>query len=447
VLPEREHKRFSPSRSERFIPCRGSVNLIERSTPRPDTAWAREGRIAHEILEAGLKNNAKTATEAQGYSAFKGQDLTPHIRSSIVEFKASINDALDYVWGKLEELQLYYDDVVLFVEVQVDPPVASAPGEAAGFCDIAIYSAKARRLWVIDYKHGAGIAKAVVGNTQVTQYAAGFLYDAKQYVDPASVDIVTLVIIQPRAFHKDGDIREYEVTPQYVKEYLAYLDGVIADALRPDAPLNPGEEQCRFCDARDKCPAAQSLALSVVNKQFINVGDVAAPKMPDPKALDMQRLAYIKSMRSFVESWFDACDDALKDNIMKGQPGHGYKAVEAHAQREYDAAAYPEPERVKALASLVGCNDWELYNVKLKPLTEMEMLVKDAFKRRAGHGRKKKAAEEAAQMFAYFTIKRSSGTLTIVEDSDPRPPANLAAKFYSQLPEIAPPPTTEGKVK
>ena len=72
-------------------------------------------------------------------------------------------------------------------------------------------------------------------------------------------------------------------------------------------------------------------------------------------------------------------------------------------------------------------------------------MVVDSFKRRAGHGRKKAAAEDAKQMFAYFTIKQPSGTLTIVEESDPRPAANLAAKFYSHLPEIAPPPTTEGK--
>lgn len=442
---ERIHTRFSPSRSEQFFLCPGSVNLLARTPSRPTSPYAVGGDIAHAVLEAGLKNGCTNATqsiELTEYGLGVLEEMYKEAVPDIIDFKASINDALDYVWELMNSLNAQYGDAQMFVEVRVDPPISSAPGEAAGFCDIAIYSAKARRLWVIDYKHGAGVTKSVVGNTQVKQYAAGFLYDDNAPVDKNNVDTVTLVIIQPRAFHPDGDIREYNTSPLELADYLIELDEQIAICMEPNAPLVPGVEQCRFCDARSTCPAIEAKSLSVMREQFKTVRDLRAPALPDVKTLDPFRLGYIKQQMPLIYSWLNDVDKHIYELNMNGIHVPGTKLVEVDAKREWFEK--DELKRAEALAALIGCDQTDLYRVKFETITNTEKMIVDAFKRRVSKGRKKQAAEEAKQLFAYHTIKESSGNLTVVLDDDPRPPANRAIKSFGQLntQEILPPLTS-----
>lgn len=431
-MTNRTHREFSPSQSERFTLCRGSVNLLRKVTARPSSAAAIEGTEAHEVLEAGLTNKCTNAIDALAASKHRGTQRNQ-------DFLNSVNDALNYVWTLLDELEMLYGDAQLFIEYEVNPPVQSAPGQAAGYCDIAIYSAKARRLWVIDFKHGY-LAKAVIGNTQVKQYAAGFLYDERGFIDPTSVDIVTLVIIQPRAYHPDGDTREYDVTPGDIFDYLMDLDLVIADCLRFDAPLTPGDDQCRFCDARPTCPAVEAKGLALVNETFANIRDVAAPKIPDVNGLDVNRLSYIKQHRAALVGFLDAVDDKIEELIKSGVPVPGFKQVATQARRKWHGNV---DERMIKMAALIGVPDYELYNVEPKGIVETEAMMVAAFKARAPRGKKEKAAEEAHQTFAFFTTKETSGNTTIVPEDDPRPSASKASLTFGSLPSILPPPSTK----
>lgn len=444
----RTHRLFSPSQSERFTLCRGSVNLLRRTPPRPSSKYAEEGTRAHEVLEAGLRNNCKTATEALALSQHAG--MTFENRQVEIEFKSSINDALDYVWTLLEELNIFYGDAVLFIEQDVNPPITSAPGEAAGYCDIAIYSASARRLWVIDYKHGAGIAKAIKGNTQVTQYGCGFLFDERCFVDPSCIDLVTLVIIQPRAFHADGDIREYDTTPAALWDYLQSLDDIIADCMRHDAPLTAGSH-CKdtFCDALATCPAAEAMAVGVARNTFATIRDVAAPKLPDPRTIDINRLSHIKQMQPILKGWLDAVDQYIEEIMRSGQEVPGFKMAETQARREWyldgknaDEDAATANNIAHKVAALAGASPIDMFRTKLITITDAEKLVVDAFKARVGRGKKKQAAEDGKQAMAFLTLKQSSGNLTVVPADDERPAVNLADKTFGQLSGLLPPPTT-----
>lgn len=428
---EREHREFSPSRSERFILCPGSVNLLRRTPARERTIYADEGDVAHKVLEAGLTTFAINANQAIENSIYCCEDFDS-------EFKASINEALSYVWGVMQEVNGKYGDAVLYVETFVNPPVAAAPGEAGGYCDVAIYSAKARHLWVVDYKHGVGIAKAVVGNTQVKQYAAGFLFDENRLVDPESVDDVTLVIVQPRAYHPDGDIREYQTTPGHLWDYLLELEGYIEEALKPDAPLKPGVDQCRFCEARSACPALEARAVAIINPQFNNTRQVTVATLPDPKTMDVQRLSYIKQQFELFRIFMNGVDSHVDELVRSGVHVPGWKMVETNPKRVWYG---DENERAYKLASLIGCKPSDLYRTSFKTLTDVEELVVTAFKSRVGKGRKKQAAEEAKQLFAYFTIKESSGNLTLVPEDDPRPAVNKALQSFETIRGAIEPPT------
>lgn len=432
---EREHRRFSPSQAERFSVCTGSTSLLARVPARPSGPYAIEGTTGHEVLECGLANGIRTAREAHEASIHCCVELDEEYGGPYENFYFSIQVALNHVYSILAA----NPGSVVWLERRVSPPVENAPGEADGFCDILIWCPGIATLYVIDYKHGAGVSKNVVDNKQVMQYGAGALYGVDAVVDPQLVDTVVLTIIQPRAFHKDGMVREYEITPWELYEYLGELDGWIAANLDPRAPLVPDDngkttDHCRFCDAKTLCPAREARALSPlmeVGNKLITIENVTAPSLPEPSSLDRMKLGRIRAAAGMLKKWLDDVDDHVKELLMQGFDIPGAKLVEVKERRQW----YGDPDdTAKKAAALAGKNVDELMTKpKLLPLTQVEAMVVETYKLRAPHGKKKKAAEEAKQAFAFLTIKQSSGNLTVADDTDPRPAVKGRVEAFNQI--------------
>lgn len=433
-----EHKRFSPSQSERFFNCVGSTALIERLPARDTSPYAEEGRIAHAVLEAGLRNKDTKVKWAVLHSEFKDHELC----KGYTNFHYSIQDALDHIWHVVEELDMLYGDVVIGIEEYVEPPSKNAPGEADGWVDVYIYSLHGRVIHVIDYKHGAGVAKAAEGNTQVTQYAGGLLYGPRPVVDWRNIDKVFLTIIQPRAYHPEGDIRESIVTPQFVWNYILEMDAAIARNLMPHAPLNPGLSWCQFCPARSSCPAlAKSVTGAILNDLNKDVSDLTEKSMPDIKSLDVGRLGYILAMKPMIATWLKGVESHADELSRRGVQIPGFKRVLTQAKRQYEGN---REEIAVQLAALIGCHYHELYQEpKLLNIGDMEERVIEAFKARVGRGKKKQAAEEANKMFAFFTTKESSGNTTLVPLADARPALDKVQQTFGHLAGLLPPQPTE----
>jgi hypothetical protein len=450
MTQERAHRKYSPSSAERVINCRGSTELLARVPKSPDSIYAIEGRKAHDVVEAALVNGVRDAREAhENWTTLFFEDLDDGKNN----FYSAIQMMLDYVYDLLDE----YPDAVLYTERFVDPPVASLPGAAGGYCDVAVHISSIRTLFVIDYKHGAGVAKSAKDNPQPMQYAAGFLYEDDAVVDPASVDHLVLAIIQPRAFHEEGPIREHECTPYDAWEYITEYDEVIAEAEAGGAPLTPGEEQCRFCDASPFCPARESKALGVASSAFRSITDVSSTKLTPPHLLDMERLGMIRFHGKTLRKWLDDCDARCQQLAQDGHAVPGAKLVEAIAQRKYYG---DDHEVLRKLAAMIGEGDADkavdeleavlnkypalkkLYRHSIVPITMAEPLVVEAYKRRVGRGRKKQAAMQGKHAFAFLTLKQSSGKLTLVDEDDSRPAANKAQKSFGNIGAglIAPPP-------
>jgi hypothetical protein len=445
-LAQRKHRRFSPSQAERFIACPGSTALLARTTSRSRSKYALQGDLAHEVLAAGLKGQCENATQSIEASIYCGGVFetlyVDQLGINVIDFKASINDALNYVWQLMDDLNKEHGDAVMWVERYVDTPCYTAPGETGGFCDVAIYSAKARRLWVIDYKHGAGIAKAADGNPQVKQYAAGFLFEPGAAVDVATLNDVVLVIIQPRAFHPDGEIREAITTPSELADYLLELEDRVAASLAENAPLNPGIDQCRFCDAAANCPAIEAQSLKAANVAFSSVRDVRPPTLPDPATLDVDRLAYAKQTMPLLKMWMDRVNERAEQLLRSGVAIPGWKMVQSHARRQWFGE---EADRANRLAALIGCEPTDLFETKFITITDAEKKIIESFKKRVARNKRKAAAEDASRMFAFFTTKETSDNLTLVSEDDPRPAVNKAAMAFHDVALLPPP--TNGETK
>lgn len=444
---ERVHRKYSPSQAERFFACHGSNNLLKRVPARPTTPYAQEGADAHAVLEAALNAHYRNARDAH-----KALPAPPALsREDQNDFYNAIQVALDYIHAIFEE----HVDAKMWVERFVNPPLIAAPGEAGGYCDVAVFVPDLRTLFVIDYKHGVGIAKKAEDNYQLMQYAAGFLYEDNAVVNPRNVDAVVLTVIQPRAFHQDGVVREQYVTPHRIWEYLEDLEEVVSECEREDAALTPGEEQCRFCDARTLCPAREAMALQVADSNFTQIQEVKAPALPDIDNIAIQKLAQIRFHAPMLRRFLDDVDKHVEELIREGHSVPGAKLVQAQARRTYYGS---DEDIARQLAAMLGernvdlaINEYnklleqypvleKIFNQKLVTITSAEKLVIEAYKKRVGRKNKKQAAEEAKQAFAFLTLKKPSETLVVVNEDDPRPAVNRAENTFHQIAGAIPPP-------
>lgn len=419
---------------ERKELCPGSDAMEDRvSIPRLDTEYSIEGTRAHIVVDYALKNGIRSAKEAHAETILFDMEFKP-------DFFRAVQMMLNYVYGIMDQ----YPDAVLSTEQQVFPPTDVVPlDQVSGYCDVAIFIPSIRKLYVIDYKHGAGVAKDISrggGSPQPWQYAAGLIYDAtKPAVDPAGVDTVILAIIQPRAFHILGPIRELEVTAYEVFEYLDRMDRAILRARDPNAPLIPGNTQCMFCPAKVECPARQAKAFAAVtppNTMFKGVMDVMTPKIPNPVDMTVEQIAYASQMLPFLKSWIKDFEERRLEILRLGNDIPGLKVVETYARTEWFGDAKDIGPR---LAALIGCDVEDVMQYVLIPPSEAKELVIEKFKSLAGYGRKKLAAEEGAKALAFLTTKNSTGNLTVVPDTDSRAAVVRGPAMFAQLGQLPTP--------
>ena len=430
---ERTHRRYSPSKMERLTLCPGS----DRATfglAEKDSEWSIEGTKAHTVLQAALDNKIRDARTAHiEHSALCMELLDEKDGGPYKRFYSAIDTALDHVYSLLDN----HPNAVMWIETFVDPPSDAAPGETGGYCDIAIYDPDTKTLWIIDYKHGQGIVKAVRGNPQPMQYAAGFLYDQQSPLNagrhgggvfvPNDVERVVLAILQPRAVSPDGEERSVELTPYEVYEYLATMDDTISKCKDEKAPLIPGQDQCRFCPLNGNgCPAQEAKALAAVSQTFQRVEDIDQNVVPNPYELDGEHAERAALALPFLRNWANAVEKRLYALIQQGYRPQWHKIVEAEARRQW----HGDPVDIaKRFMELTGCQYEEIMRPKLLTITEADELIVDAYKAKAPRGKKKAAAEDARAAMAFLTLKQSSGKLTLVTLDDARPAVDRSDTF------------------
>lgn len=120
-----------------------------------------------------------------------------------------------------------------------------------GTADFVYHDRETQTLEVNDYKHGRGVLVSVEENSQCMYYACGALEELGLWND---VERVKLRIHQPRGFHPDGPVREWEVSTAALEEWLWNVLVPGMDRALTSKATASGE-QCRFCPARTRaCP-------------------------------------------------------------------------------------------------------------------------------------------------------------------------------------------------
>jgi hypothetical protein len=105
-------------------------------------------------------------------------------------------------------------------------------------------------------------------NPQLAYYGIGLLNVPS--LKGAAISSVELVIVQPRAPHKDGPVRRWMTDAIHLMDFMDTCAAGAAATEDPDAPLAAGEH-CKFCPAAGICPALRKIAIDQAQAEFVDV--------------------------------------------------------------------------------------------------------------------------------------------------------------------------------
>lgn len=380
TVAAKAHAELGASNASRWMACPGSIRL-SREVPVPTTtAFAQEGTQAHAVAELCLAKNVApdffVGMEIEG--AIVSEEMAEHVRVYVDHCRSWMTVA-DEVW----------------VERKFNLGALNPPGPMFGTADFVAYVASTKTLVITDLKYGQGVVVEAVGNPQLRYYALG----AALSLAPRScypIEQVVMQIVQPRALHPDGVIRQEVISYSDLIEFGAELMAAAKHALGPDAPLVPGEKQCRFCPASGACPAQRDYAQQLAQIEF----SVAPAAVPTPDTLSSAQLAQMMPTLDVVEDYIRAVRAQIAARLDAGDDVPGFKLVQKRPVRRWT-----EQDDIVDMLEGEGYEHTEIYNLALKSPAQIEKLL----------GKK-----EFAQKLGGYVEKVSSGT-KMVPASDPSP--------------------------
>lgn len=320
------HSRLGASSSHRWMACPGSVRLTA-NIPDSGSAYAAEGTRAHELAEWALRMGPET-DPVDAYP----EDMAGYVRQYV-----------DYV----REIEARTGGSLL-VEERLDYSAWVSGGY--GTADAVILAEDA--IHVVDLKYGQGVRVDAPGNSQARLYALG-AYD-RHYLGYAFREVVTH-IVQPRLDHISTEVLTIDELLAFGEEARA----AAARALDSNAPLVPGEKQCRFCAARATCRARAQQQLEVAGEEF-------GERSP-PDTLSLEEIAALLPHLDELKAWASDVQKFALDSALAGAPIAGYKVVEGRSMRRWTDAA------VQALSAHEAAD--RLFSRKLVGIGEAEKIL------------------------------------------------------------------------
>lgn len=357
---DRAHARLAPSAAHRWVACPGSIRLSAGIEEAP-SVYAAEGTAAHEIAAHCLDT---------GFDAdrFKGQIVDTSGKTAAEKFRHGQpngtttfpvdGDMVDSVQTYLDVAREIAQDSEDF-EIEQRLDVSAFVEGIFGTGDFIAYRGDLQRVTICDFKHGRGVAVEVAENEQLLTYA---LAVARRYHN-RGVREVELIIVQPRAPHRDGPVRRWVTDLVGLYDHAMTIQSAAEMAKRDDAPLVPGDH-CKFCRAAAICPALQMEAAAIVGLKQID-GEVMG--IDDPAKYEPAELAAKLRALPVVMNWCKRLEEFAHAEAVRGRMPPGYKLVAKRAVRKWkdEAAAAMQ-------LGMLGVEDDVLFETKMRSPAQVE---------------------------------------------------------------------------
>lgn len=292
------HAFLAPSSASRWVRCALSASLEAAYPETEDSPASLEGTAAHWAVQM-LLQGTPVAIDMQ---APNGIAITQEMLEAAELVRDDILATLGPEWAKY-----------LVIERRVQIPRVH-PTHNWGTPDYRAWSRMNNGglcLHVWDFKYGHGIVEAFE-NWQLIDYTAGLL-------DEAGIDglqdqqtVVDMVVIQPRAFHRDGPVRRWRVLASDLRGHINRLANAAGEALGPNPRAVPSPEACENCLGRHACEGLQRAAYAAADKG----GQYGALEL-SPHALGLE-LRHLKRAQALIEARVSGIEAQVVASIQKG---------------------------------------------------------------------------------------------------------------------------------
>jgi hypothetical protein len=418
------HAMLSPSKRSRWALCPGS---IREEAKYPDTGSgpaAADGTHSHTLLEHCIKNGLSNPMDQVG------ETFTDHEGTFKVDADraARVKSAIEYIRDR--SMNGLFP---VISEQRVDPEFLLGRKDLSGTVDCQIIGPDFLEL--IDYKDGMGVVSAE-GNMQLEQYAYGVLAGYKLPVNGNfPFDRVIMTIIQPKLALKGmTPITSHAVTVRSLLDNAGTIIVQAAATDKPDAPLVPGESQCKFCRAKGSCAALAGNVMKEVGIMFqpvvtetLDVAQQSADK--DPAQMDDAQIRQIMEAAPLMRQLLEAVEKEAMRRMESGISIPGLKLVNGRGSRAW---ALPEAEMAEKLVKM-GIPKGAIYETKLVTPAKAEKLTWEK-----KDGTKVTLTERQLKRMEQEYVSKLAGKLTVVPESDGRPAVVMnAAPLFSAV-EAAP---------
>jgi len=419
-----DHAKLSPSKRSRWALCPGS---IREEAKYPDTGSgpaAADGTHSHTLLEHCIKNGLSDPMDQVG------ETFTDHEGTFKVDADraARVKSAIEYI--RERSMNGLFS---VISEQKVDPEFLLGRKDLSGTVDCQIIGPDFLEL--IDYKDGMGVVTAE-GNMQLEQYAYGVLAGYKLPVNGAfPFSRVIMTIVQPKLALKGmKPITSHEVTVKSLMDNIGTIVLQAAATDKPDAPLVPGESQCKFCRAKGSCAALAGNVMKEVGIMFqpvvtetLDVAQQSADK--DPAQMDDAQIRQIMEAAPLMRQLLEAVEKEAMRRMESGISIPGLKLVNGRGSRAW---ALPEAEMAEKLVKM-GIPKGAIYETKLVTPAKAEKLTWEK-----KDGTKVTLTERQLKRMEQEYVSKLAGKLTVVPESDGRPAVVMnAAPLFSAV-EAAP---------
>lgn len=336
-----QHSLLSPSASQRWLTCPGSLSLPNAECPgcggplhiRGDegrvtcpscnavmslnvldksSEYAAEGSAAHALAERCLVLGAEPS-DMLG-DTIEGFEVTQEMVSGVELY-------LDTIQKQLDKL----DNAKMIPEVRYEHP---AIADFAGTSDCVIYNETT--LVIADFKYGAGHPVEVEENTQLLSYA---LLAARNlpYDQWDCIETVRVIVVQPRAAHADGPVRMHEVSLQDLYDF----ENQVIERTQ-STELKAGSH-CRWCPCKIHCPELERATLEAARNEFA------------PQGMTPEKAAEIIENSQAVKHYMDAVYRWALGRAEHGEKIPGYKLVQALKNRAWTCSEDEVVEHIQSL--------------------------------------------------------------------------------------------------
>lgn len=356
------HSEFGPSSASRYMQCPASIKMIrELNLPRTSNKYADYGSAAHELGAMMLIDPTVTAESQLGKVLYSNIKVDK-------EMVKGVNEYVDYVMS--------YQTLTSKMSVENRVSLEHLGPGIFGTTDAVITDVPNGVVHVMDLKFGRGLVE-VENNSQLELYAIGTILDlAKRGVDLKSIDEVVLHIIQPRGLHDEGPFRSWSTTVSALKEVSKRAREAIVNACSDDPDFNPGEKQCRWCEASGVCRQLAEYNLNLATNEFQEFSTLTELEFKDVNILSKDEIGALIENIQVVVDWTNSVLSHAVDSLRRGEQIPNFKLVRGRSIRKWDTMPTGDLEKLLLSDDLnLHLDRKDIYTEKIVSPTQLEKLI------------------------------------------------------------------------